>query len=255
LLGVGDTERLLALTGALLEFDADDGHALALRASAWRMRDDARYRALCDYARVVRAYTLDVPDGWPNLEQYLADLAHSLHRRHDPLRAHPVAQTLRGGTQVQLTPAWSDDPAIRALPQAIANPIGRYVEAIGRGTDVLRRRNTGAARVHDFWSVRLRPGGFHLDHFHGRGWISSACYIEIPPAARDAGGAGWLQFGQPCMPTAPALGPDYFVRPEPGLLVLFPSWMWHGTVPFANAAGRTRLTVAFDVLPALPPHM
>ena len=35
--------------------------------------------------------------------------------------------------------------------------------------------------------------------------------------------------------------------PEPGLLVLFPSYMWHGTVPFHDTAART--TIAFDVIP------
>ncbi|MHB1589075.1 MAG: putative 2OG-Fe(II) oxygenase [Metallibacterium scheffleri] len=37
------------------------------------------------------------------------------------------------------------------------------------------------------------------------------------------------------------------MRPAPGLLLLFPSYMWHGTVPFSGT--RTRLTIAFDVLP------
>ncbi len=32
------------------------------------------------------------------------------------------------------------------------------------------------------------------------------------------------------------------------MLVLFPSYLWHGTVPF-DAGGR-RLTAAFDVVPA-----
>ncbi|MBK9588986.1 MAG: hypothetical protein IPO50_10640 [Sphingomonadales bacterium] len=43
-------------------------------------------------------------------------------------------------------------------------------------------------------------------------------------------------------------GPRYFakrlIEPKPGRLVMFPSTMWHGTVPFD--AGE-RLTVAFDV--------
>jgi hypothetical protein len=32
--------------------------------------------------------------------------------------------------------------------------------------------------------------------------------------------------------------------------VLFPSYMWHGTVPFDAPADSTRLTIAFDVVPA-----
>jgi len=125
-------------------------------------------------------------------------------------------------------------------------PIERYLAQLGRGTDRLRRRNTGRWRLADFWSVRLRDSGYHFNHYHGSGWLSSACYIELPPLAN---GQGWLQFGMPCMPTRPALGPDYFVEPEAGQLVLFPSWMWHGTVPFAAKPGASRLTIAFDVLP------
>jgi len=249
LLGAGHAERVLSVTDALLGLSPDDGHAIALRASAWRMLRDPRYHALYDYERFVRACTLDTPDGWPDLASYLRDLARSLHARHDPLSAHPVAQTLRGGTQVLLSMQRADDPAIRALPQAIAGPIRRYIDELGTGDDPLRRRNTGAYEIGEFWSVRLRNGGYHLNHYHGKGWLSSACYVEIPDASCDVGGSGWLKFGEPHMPTSPRLQPEYCVRPEPGLLVLFPAWMWHGTMPFNGDDGATRLTVAFDVVP------
>jgi hypothetical protein len=37
------------------------------------------------------------------------------------------------------------------------------------------------------------------------------------------------------------------VQPRVGTLVLFPSYMWHGTVPFRSTQART--TIAFDVVP------
>jgi hypothetical protein len=60
--------------------------------------------------------------------------------------------------------------------------------------------------------------------------------------------AGWLKFGEPGTPTRPCLGAEYFIQPAPGLLALFPSYMWHGTVPFAG--DQTRLACAFDIVPA-----
>jgi hypothetical protein len=45
----------------------------------------------------------------------------------------------------------------------------------------------------------------------------------------------------------PAQSAQHFVKPEPGMLVLFPSYMWHGTVPFAGK--QSRLTVAMDIVP------
>jgi hypothetical protein len=42
--------------------------------------------------------------------------------------------------------------------------------------------------------------------------------------------------------------PEMFVKPIVGRLVLFPSFYWHGTVPFASDSDR--MTIAFDVVPA-----
>jgi hypothetical protein len=68
----------------------------------------------------------------------------------------------------------------------------------------------------------------------------------------DAGSdEGNLTFGQPSMRTTPALAAEYSVRPKVGMLVLFPSYFWHGTVPFSSS--QPRLTVAFDAVPDANP--
>jgi hypothetical protein len=58
---------------------------------------------------------------------------------------------------------------------------------------------------------------------------------------------GCLAFGEPGIVTTPPLHAQHSVRPEAGTLVLFPSYVWHGTVPFYS--DRARLTVAFDAVP------
>ena len=92
------------------------------------------------------------------------------------------------------------------------------------------------------WSVRLAGAGFHSNHIHPAGWISSAFYVTLP--AMDRGHEGWLKLGEPQAELGLDLAPFRHIEPKPGRLVLFPSTMWHGTEPFA--AGE-RLTVAFDV--------
>lgn len=249
LLAAGHAERAEALAVKLLAINPDDGLAIALQATAWRMLGDPRYRRLYDYQSLVRPGAIDTPGGWPNLQGYLDDLARELLQRHS-LHTHPIAQSLRNGTQVDLALEHSSGPAIRAFAQAIDGPIRRYMDAIGNGSDVLRRRNTGRYTLQGIWSVRLRSSGYHFNHFHPEGWLSSACYIQLPPAVGAKEKEGWLQFGEPGFPTRPSLPPEHFVQPEPGLLVLFPSWMWHGTVPFSGSPQDTRLTIAFDVVPA-----
>jgi len=58
--------------------------------------------------------------------------------------------------------------------------------------------------------------------------------------------SGWLKFGEPRYPV-PSVIPDFMVQPEAGTLVLFPSYMWHGTTAIHGESPRT--TIAFDALP------
>lgn len=244
-LAAGDCARSLEIAGRLRASDPADGRALAMQADAMRMLGDERYRLLLDYRSLVRAEMLDVPPGWPDLSTYVADLHVAMERAH-VLRAHPIGNSLRQGSQVELTPRRSQDAAIAAFPQAIDGPIRRYMQALGAGDDPMRRRSAAGYAISGMWSVRLRAHGFHVNHYHPQGWISSACYLHLPSTE---GGQGWLKFGEPAFPTDPVLPPEYFIKPEPGLLALFPSYMWHGTVPFPGGRDDSRLTIAFDVVP------
>jgi hypothetical protein len=78
------------------------------------------------------------------------------------------------------------------------------------------------------------------------GWISSALYVSLPDASQlGAPPAGWISFGRPPQGLGldvPAYGQ---VEPKPGRLVLFPSTLWHQTLPFDDGE---RLVIAFDVM-------
>ena len=93
------------------------------------------------------------------------------------------------------------------------------------------------------WSVWLTSGGYHTNHVHPDGWISSALYIVLPSDLGEAE-AGFLALGQPQEQLKLDLPPTRTIAPKPGRLALFPSWMWHGTRAFGDGE---RMTVAFDV--------
>lgn len=233
------------LIDAVLKALPDDQNALSLQAVAWRQAGDPRAADLYDYDTMVAAWTIDTPAPWTSLPEYLGDLAVALRRLHS-LTTHPLGQSLRHGTQTTASLLTSTDPAIRAFFTAIDGPIRRYIAGLGKGTDPLRRRNTGDYRLSGAWSVQLKPGGYHAAHIHPEGWLSSACYIDLPDAVQSEGRQGWIGFGG--APFTPDLPHQHFEKPEPGKLVLFPSYMWHGTLPFQG--DQTRLTIAFDVVPA-----
>ncbi|WP_293907957.1 putative 2OG-Fe(II) oxygenase [Phenylobacterium sp.] len=246
-LAQGKADLALAKARAGLEILPHDQSLLGWAAMAARALGDPLYGQLYDYEAMVGAYDIATPNGWPTLEAYLADLAIALNGLHR-FSEHPAAQSLRHGTQTTYRLTGSGDRAIRAFFKAIELPMRQHLAAMGQGADPLRSRNTGGYRVEGAWSVRLRPGGFHKDHFHAEGWLSSAFYVETPETALDtAERQGWLRLGQPPFKTQPPMAAEHFVRPKPGRLVLFPSYMWHGTVPFET--DEKRLTIAFDAVP------
>jgi hypothetical protein len=67
------------------------------------------------------------------------------------------------------------------------------------------------------------------------------------------GHAGWIEFGQPRdedkYKAEPLL---YTVQPEEGLMVMFPSYMFHRTIPVNDSPAQSstdkRISIAFDVM-------
>jgi hypothetical protein len=132
----------------------------------------------------------------------------------------------------------------RALAHAIRQFVGQ-LPAADSAHPLLKHRNMGLA-FGPSWSVRFTGSGYHAAHFHPNGILSSACYIEVPAEAADKSAKpGWLEIGRPPPELGVDLEPLETIEPEPGRLVLFPSFLFHGTRPFS--AGE-RLSVAFDLV-------
>ncbi|MBA3988982.1 MAG: hypothetical protein C0463_07620 [Idiomarina sp.] len=251
----GEAEQALQAANRASAIDPLSQQAIACQATALRLlylqhgqqqHLDA-YQALYDYDTLVTKTELDVPSGWSSLAAYIDDLAGALKSLH-PFKTHPFGQSVRSGSQLPDILSYNQ-PVINAFEQAIAGPIARHLAQVGQGEHPLRRRNTGQWAIDGIWSVWLQSGGFHENHVHPHGWISSACYIQLPDGVDDADTkSGWLKLGEPMMPTEPELEVEHWVKPEVGHLVLFPSYMWHGTAPFS--ASQPRLSVALDIIPA-----
>ena len=259
----GDFSIMLNCAQALLtEGRYDDCHGLiqsaliqapnnqflyALMATLQR-KTAGNYQRLYDYENYIRTYDLTPPEGYENMATFNADLKKALDKQHR-FQTAPLNQSLRGGTQTDLDLYYADDPIIQMFFAQLAEPIGDYMKHIGKGADhPLTRRNTGKYRINGAWSVRLAPNGHHVNHVHPMGWLSSSYYVDVPDiVADDAGRHGWIKFGEPGIDGLD-LPAEKFIKPRAGRLVLFPSYMWHGTIPFAGE--QSRLTLPFDVVPA-----
>jgi uncharacterized protein (TIGR02466 family) len=224
---------------------------------AWRALGDPREHWLHRYGEDVQAYDLPPPPGWTDMGAFNDALSQALDTLHGDRQA-PIDQTLRQGTQTMGNLFDLDLPCVQQLRQCILAAVGEHVQTLQqRPADdqhPLHRRCTGHWRFTDSWSSRLQRGGYHTHHVHPHGWLSACYYVALPQTVVQASDpaqphAGWIAFGTP---DSPLPGCDTqarrVVQPAVGRLVLFPSSMWHGTVPFDDEGPR--LTVAFDLVPA-----
>jgi tetratricopeptide (TPR) repeat protein len=242
-----DPQKAEAFLTRALAGAPHDQFALAHLGLAWRLMGDAREEALNGYDAHIRVFDLEPPQGFSRMEDFNAELCAWLDRLHPDTREY-VNQSLRGGTQTPDHLFAAGHELVDRLERRIAQALDRYIaEMKGRADHPLLARRAAGFRYSGSWSSRLRRCGFHVNHIHPEGWISSCYYVGVPPAAGDAAARqGWIKFGEP----AAELGLSWrrAVQPVPGRLVLFPSYMWHGTIPFEDDAART--TIAFDVIPA-----
>ena len=247
LLARGRADEAIPFIEAQLSRHPDAQMWLAFEATAARMLGTDRYPTLYDYDRFVRVFDLEPPPGWSSMAQFNRDLASVLHERHQ-FSNQPLDQTLRNGTQTSRSLLSDPDPAIRAIIKAFEAPIEEYRRTLAASADhPLARANVGSSRFTGAWSVLLKRNGFHVNHIHPDGMLSSAYYIEVPPETADpALKSGWIKFGEPRHPVA-GLTAERHVQPRPGRLVLFPSYMWHGTNPIYGE--EPRLCIAFDMRP------
>jgi tetratricopeptide (TPR) repeat protein len=219
---------------------------VAMEATAARLLGDPRYEELYDYERFVQPYMIDAPRGWSSIEEFRSDLNAALVERHK-FHAQPLDQSLRNGTQTPRGLLGDPDPIIVSFLQALQEPIEQYRQHIGTSsTHPMTVRNRGQVVMTGCWSVRLGKEGYHVNHVHPEGWISSAYYAEVPPEVDDTEAkSGWIKFGEPRFPV-PGATAEKYVQPEVGMLVLFPSYMWHGTMPIHGS--QPRMTVAYDAV-------
>lgn len=92
------------------------------------------------------------------------------------------------------------------------------------------------------WAMIARADGHNVRHVHPYGWATSVYY---PVGLPEGSVGGKLHIGGWQDPPPPGW-PDAAITPEPGLLVVLPSWVVHWTEP--TGVEGTRIAIATDVV-------
>jgi len=206
------------------------------------------YDQLVDYEKYVGMRHIETPKGYGNLTTFLQALRDHMKALHIT-RHHPVGQSLQHGTQTLDDLFSRDEPIIDGLKMVLTNAIQSFTQGLPSSVEhPVSNRYTGEITFSDSWSVLLRKMGFHKNHYHSHGWLSSAFYLTVPDVVSAGGKEGWIKFGEPGFRAREPLSPEHWLQPEEGALAIFPSYLWHGTE--ALQSDVERMTVGFDVLPA-----
>lgn len=239
-LRMGQPDRAASILEPLVDRAPDHVPGWAYLSLAWRLLGDERQGWLTGQPGLWGTAQLDLD------ERRLARLATTLRSVHQA-RAHPVGQSLRGGTQTRGRLFWRREPELAELAALIERAVAAHMAALPPRDDrhPLLRHRDDAVRLGGSWSVRLTDGGFHVAHVHPLGLLSSALYIVVPQPSDRSGNEGWLEIGAAPAELQLDLPPLALIEPVPGRLALFPSYLFHGTRPFP--AGE-RLVVAFDAV-------
>ena len=104
------------------------------------------------------------------------------------------------------------------------------------------------------WYVKMQQGGHLSAHIHEIGWISGAVYLAMPnTSGLENELEGAFEYGThgddyPMMNDAKDIVfPTAHIMPKVGDIVLFPSSLFHRTIPF-NSVDK-RICIAFDLKP------
>lgn len=210
---------------------------------------DPGVHALVDHDRFVRVASIDVPDGYENLEAFNSELHAELEKQHrNPY--HPMDQTMRGGTQTPNNLFQNPTGLVRILKEQITRTIERYIDELESDPDhpFLRFINRDFVFT-GVWSTILQESGFDYSHLHNEGWMSGTYYAKVPEFDEEQMNAheGCIQFGEPStMYASERNATCRIIPPKVGSMVLFPSYYWHGVRPFGR--NGVRHSISYDLI-------
>ncbi|WP_289032115.1 putative 2OG-Fe(II) oxygenase [uncultured Paraglaciecola sp.] len=218
----------------------------ALYTTSLRLLRDERYHELCNFSKFVQSRELILPNRFTCIEDFNSELKVALQTLH-VTKEHPLEQSLISGTQTPGELLNRPIPIIKELNKALRLTAEQVFSNLPKNLPKPLLQMKKEFEFSASWSVNLKSSGYHKSHVHSKGYFSSAYYVSVPKDLNHSKRAGWLYLGKPEVVSTVELKAEKWVKPEPGKLVLFPSFMWHGTEPFKSIDNR--LTVAFDILP------
>jgi tetratricopeptide (TPR) repeat protein len=204
-------------------------------------------RRLIDLEQFVTVTDLATPEGYEGAGAFEAALVSEI-ARNPTLEPDPIGKATRRGLQTRGLP-YPGDQAIMVILDRIRCAVDVYEANLINGLDhPFVERRPQRARL-NAWAVVYSDNGRQVAHIHSDGWLSGVYYVSAPKSSSDKMRRGCLVLGSLEMDETKVDPPWGLldIRPVPGRLVLFPSYMPHATIPTKST--EARVCISFDVVP------
>ena len=188
------------------------------------------------------------PQNYKNLEAFnLALIKHI--KKHPTLNYNPTNRSLSNARCTDALLGRGQGP-FADFERLISAALKQYYTDIKaeQGHPFVNNKPTKSS--FDVWANVMDENGYQDVHFHPTSWTTGVYYpsadgvINAENEVKNLG--GWLELGATyCLIPSVSKSKLHLIQPRPGLLVLFPSYVGHRTIP---SQGRgERISIAFDI--------
>ena len=175
------------------------------------------------------------------------DLISSILEFHNSGESDPKSQPLlSNGKQSSGNIFLNQREDIQLLKKILENKVENYFKEFSTSNEGLIINWPKNFKIYG-WLVSISSGGKLSPHIHKEGWLSGSLYFKMPSKKTKNEGNIVFSLDGANYPTDGKKFDKKSVDVNKGDLVLFPSSLFHHTIPFKS--NEERVTFAFDIIP------
>lgn len=240
--GLAEAARKLA-EACLIQAPTNQRALAHLGIALAQLGRDTEAKHLIDFDHLLKIDSPPAPPGFDSIESFNRAVVDALTSRID-LNTRHVARTLVGGARLEDT-FTLDAPIADTLLGMFTQATRDYRDELAVTLDHPVIKGKPEAFTISSWANIMDGAAYETAHMHEGSWLSGVYYPELSKPADGSEHGGAIEFGGHDFGSALQLsGPTRVVMPQAGMLVLFPSYFYHRTIPI-DGPGR-RISIAFD---------
>ena len=163
-----------------------------------------------------------------------------------PMEWEPKFKTTTNGSQTNndLFLTHKDNNEVKILISFIMKCVEEYKEFYKNTEDLYIKKFPNQFSL-SAWAVNLKSSGYQASHNHTSSWLSGVFYLKVPKNLNEnEGNIKFSKHGHN-FPNRNSGNSNKIVEAREGGLVMFPSSLYHETIPFKS--DESRISIAFDI--------